>query len=172
MVLGELVAAGRLFASLPRVQLFVHRLDSALQLCLPPLQNGPSASLMSLDLAAGAGSASQQQQQQQLDEQQQQQDSLAGPTHVLMGAPKKRTSHARKRWRATHKQIRNKTNIVTCEVCGNARLMHTLCSHCYAMTRRETSAIRNQLFAEEKAAATSGAAAAPAAAAPAPADSQ
>ncbi|KAI9494317.1 hypothetical protein BDB00DRAFT_818697 [Zychaea mexicana] len=49
----------------------------------------------------------------------------------LWAAPKKKTSHSKKRMRASNKGLENKENVTQCPACGNSKLMHHLCSHCY-----------------------------------------
>ncbi|ORY91016.1 hypothetical protein BCR43DRAFT_479727 [Syncephalastrum racemosum] len=49
----------------------------------------------------------------------------------LWAAPKKKTSHSKKRMRASNKGLPLKENIVECPACGNSKLLHHLCKHCY-----------------------------------------
>lgn len=35
----------------------------------------------------------------------------------------------------THKWLKPKMNIVPCEECGNAKLLHHLCVHCYSFNK-------------------------------------
>lgn len=49
----------------------------------------------------------------------------------LFAAPKKKTSHSKKRMRSAHKGLKDKTNIVNCPGCGQRKLMHHLCLYCY-----------------------------------------
>ncbi|CAG8494198.1 9686_t:CDS:1 [Diversispora eburnea] len=49
----------------------------------------------------------------------------------LLAAPKKKTSHSKKRMRSANKGLKDKTNIVNCPGCGQRKLMHHLCLYCY-----------------------------------------
>ncbi|CAO3642388.1 unnamed protein product [Cunninghamella blakesleeana] len=55
--------------------------------------------------------------------------SWLGP--ILWAAPKKKTSHSKKRMRASNKALQQKENITACPACGNTKLLHHLCKHCY-----------------------------------------
>jgi ribosomal protein L32 len=50
---------------------------------------------------------------------------------ILWAVPKKKTSHSKKRMRASNKGLKQAENITSCPVCGNAKLMHHVCRHCY-----------------------------------------
>lgn len=72
---------------------------------------------------------------------------LVFPWHsgvVLFAAPKKRTSHSRKRKRMTSKWLKNIVNYTICPECGNARRLHVLCGYCLRKTLVETAQIRRQ----------------------------
>ncbi|KAI9473748.1 MAG: hypothetical protein EXX96DRAFT_652514 [Benjaminiella poitrasii] len=49
----------------------------------------------------------------------------------LWAAPKKKTSHSKKRMRASNKGLKQKENITTCPACGSSKLLHHLCGNCY-----------------------------------------
>ncbi|KAI7904645.1 uncharacterized protein BX663DRAFT_503074 [Cokeromyces recurvatus] len=49
----------------------------------------------------------------------------------LWAAPKKKTSHSKKRMRASNKGLKQKENIAACPACGNNKLLHHLCGNCY-----------------------------------------
>ncbi|KAG0232685.1 hypothetical protein B0O80DRAFT_447450 [Mortierella sp. GBAus27b] len=53
------------------------------------------------------------------------------PSIVWASVPKSRTSHSKKRMRQATKGLREQKNIVQCPGCGQAKLMHHLCIHCY-----------------------------------------
>ncbi|KAI8366753.1 uncharacterized protein BYT42DRAFT_587770 [Radiomyces spectabilis] len=55
--------------------------------------------------------------------------SWLGP--ILWAAPKKKTSHSKKRMRASNKGLQQKENVTACPACGNHKLMHHVCRHCY-----------------------------------------
>ncbi|CAO3638373.1 unnamed protein product [Cunninghamella echinulata] len=55
--------------------------------------------------------------------------SWLGP--ILWAAPKKKTCHSKKRMRASNKGLQQKDNITSCPACGNTKLLHHLCKHCY-----------------------------------------
>lgn len=50
---------------------------------------------------------------------------------ILWAVPKKKTSHSKKRMRASNKGLKQAENITSCPACGNAKLMHHMCRHCY-----------------------------------------
>ncbi|ORX62174.1 hypothetical protein DM01DRAFT_1331631 [Hesseltinella vesiculosa] len=50
---------------------------------------------------------------------------------ILWAAPKKKTSHSKKRMRASNKGLKQKENITACPACGNTKLSHHACKHCY-----------------------------------------
>jgi len=64
---------------------------------------------------------------------------------ILMAAPKKRTSHSKKRLRMTHKWPQNKENIEVCFYCGRPKLMNILCKHCLEETLKETEKLRKKI---------------------------
>ncbi|KAF8975643.1 hypothetical protein BGZ46_008950 [Entomortierella lignicola] len=53
------------------------------------------------------------------------------PSIVWASVPKSKTSHSKKRMRQATKGLREQNNIVQCPGCGQAKLMHHLCTHCY-----------------------------------------
>ncbi|KAF9430504.1 hypothetical protein BGZ76_000816 [Entomortierella beljakovae] len=53
------------------------------------------------------------------------------PSIVWASVPKSKTSHSKKRMRQATKGLREQHNIVQCPGCGQAKLMHHLCTHCY-----------------------------------------
>ncbi|KAJ8655173.1 ribosomal protein L32 [Lichtheimia ornata] len=55
----------------------------------------------------------------------------------LWAAPKKKTSHSKKRMRASNKGLQNKENVTACPACGNYKLLHHLCSHCYGNIKQQ-----------------------------------
>lgn len=78
------------------------------------------------------------------------QDSLAGesvtrntfevPTWleaILWAAPKKKTSHSKKRMRASNKGIPIKENVTSCPACGSNKLLHHLCGNCYSDIKKK-----------------------------------
>ena len=64
---------------------------------------------------------------------------------VWMAAPKKRTSRKKKWLRHQRKFIKNREDIQTCSVCGNAKLMNHLCGTCFDRVQRETEAVLKDL---------------------------
>ncbi|KAJ1919313.1 hypothetical protein H4219_002075 [Mycoemilia scoparia] len=50
---------------------------------------------------------------------------------ILRAAPKQRTSHSKKRMRASNKGLKNKKDIVPCRSCGRSKLSAHICPHCY-----------------------------------------
>ncbi|KAI8059650.1 hypothetical protein BC940DRAFT_313265 [Gongronella butleri] len=56
---------------------------------------------------------------------------------ILWAAPKKKTSHSKKRMRASNKGLQQKENITACPACGNHKLMHHLCKHCYGDIKQQ-----------------------------------
>ncbi|RUS19843.1 hypothetical protein BC937DRAFT_86822 [Endogone sp. FLAS-F59071] len=61
---------------------------------------------------------------------------------ILWAVPKKKTSHSKKRMRASNKGLRNLENIITCPGCGNPKLMHHLCVHCYKDVRKKAKEVK------------------------------
>lgn len=55
-----------------------------------------------------------------------------------MGAPKKRTSKKTKWLRHQRKFIKNREDIETCFVCGNAKLINHLCGTCFNRIQQTT----------------------------------
>ncbi|GJJ71789.1 large subunit ribosomal protein L32 [Entomortierella parvispora] len=53
------------------------------------------------------------------------------PSIVWASVPKSKTSHSKKRMRQATKGLQPQKNIVQCPGCGQAKLMHHLCTHCY-----------------------------------------
>ncbi|KAG0370112.1 hypothetical protein BGZ54_007640 [Gamsiella multidivaricata] len=53
------------------------------------------------------------------------------PSIVWAAVPKSKTSHSKKRMRQATKGLKEQRNIVQCPGCGQAKLMHHLCTHCY-----------------------------------------
>ncbi|KAI1315676.1 hypothetical protein EDD11_000450 [Mortierella claussenii] len=53
------------------------------------------------------------------------------PSIVWASVPKSKTSHSKKRMRQATKGLKEQHNIVQCPGCGQAKLMHHLCTHCY-----------------------------------------
>ena len=67
---------------------------------------------------------------------------------LLWAVPKKRTSHSKKRMRMAHKYLKPKTNYQTCPKCGNLKLCHVLCGHCFRETMKLTAEFRKNMLAE------------------------
>ena len=67
---------------------------------------------------------------------------------LLWAVPKKRTSHSKKRMRMAHKYLKPKTNYQTCPKCGNLKLYHVLCGHCFRETMKLTAEFRKNMLAE------------------------
>ncbi|CAO3591589.1 unnamed protein product [Absidia cylindrospora] len=61
--------------------------------------------------------------------------SWLGP--ILWAAPKKKTSHSKKRMRASNKGLHQKENIVSCPACGNTKLLHHVCKQCYGEIKQK-----------------------------------
>ncbi|KAF9095144.1 hypothetical protein BGX29_008641 [Mortierella sp. GBA35] len=53
------------------------------------------------------------------------------PSIVWASVPKSKTSHSKKRMRQATKGLKEQRNIVECPGCGQPKLMHHLCNHCY-----------------------------------------
>ena len=60
---------------------------------------------------------------------------------LWMAAPKKRTSRKTKWLRHQRKFIKNRDDIETCSVCGNAKLMNHLCGTCFERIQQETEVV-------------------------------
>ncbi|KAI8356193.1 hypothetical protein BD560DRAFT_406808 [Blakeslea trispora] len=56
---------------------------------------------------------------------------------ILWAAPKKKTSHSKKRMRASNKGLKQKENVTTCPACGSNKLLHHLCGHCYGDLKKK-----------------------------------
>lgn len=63
---------------------------------------------------------------------------------LLWAVPKKRTSHSKKRMRMAHKYLKPKCHYQTCTTCGNLKLQHMLCGHCFKVTMKETAKFRRK----------------------------
>ncbi|KAG1437786.1 hypothetical protein G6F56_012936 [Rhizopus delemar] len=58
----------------------------------------------------------------------------------LWAAPKKKTSHSKKRMRASNKGLQQKENITSCPACGSNKLLHHLCGNCYSDIKKKAKA--------------------------------
>lgn len=67
---------------------------------------------------------------------------------ILWAAPKKKTSHSKKRMRASNKGLPIKENVTTCPACGSNKLLHHLCGNCYSDIKKKAKA---ELTAESSA---------------------
>ncbi|KAI7873181.1 uncharacterized protein EV154DRAFT_528583 [Mucor mucedo] len=56
---------------------------------------------------------------------------------ILWAAPKKKTSHSKKRMRASNKGIPIKENVTSCPACGSNKLLHHLCGNCYSDIKKK-----------------------------------
>lgn len=56
---------------------------------------------------------------------------------ILWAAPKKKTSHSKKRMRASNKGLQQKENVTTCPACGSNKLLHHLCGNCYSDIKKK-----------------------------------
>ncbi|CEP10062.1 hypothetical protein [Parasitella parasitica] len=56
---------------------------------------------------------------------------------ILWAAPKKKTSHSKKRMRASNKGLQLKENVTTCPACGSNKLLHHLCGNCYSDIKKK-----------------------------------
>ena len=63
---------------------------------------------------------------------------------LWMAAPKRRTSHSKKRMRMTHKWLKPIQNYTFCQTCGNPKLLNVLCGYCFKNTMRKTAEYRNK----------------------------
>ena len=61
---------------------------------------------------------------------------------ILWATPKKRTSHSKKRLRMTHKWLKPIHHYTFCSKCGNPKLLHVLCGHCFKETMKLTAEYR------------------------------
>ena len=55
---------------------------------------------------------------------------------ILRAVPKKKTSHSKKRMRASNKGLEDRKT-VGCPGCGRQKLPHHLCAHCFVEMRKE-----------------------------------
>ena len=62
----------------------------------------------------------------------------------LWAVPKKRRSYTRKRTRNAPKQLKPRSDYITCPECKNLKLLHVLCGHCLKETLRKTAEMRNR----------------------------
>lgn len=60
---------------------------------------------------------------------------------ILWAAPKKKTSHSKKRMRASNKGLQQKENISTCPACGSNKLLHHLCGNCYSDIKKKAKTL-------------------------------
>ena len=65
---------------------------------------------------------------------------------ILWAAPKKRTSHSKKRLRFTNKWLKPVHHYTFCSQCGNPKLLHVLCGHCFKETMKKTAEYRRKLI--------------------------
>ncbi|GAN00629.1 conserved hypothetical protein [Mucor ambiguus] len=56
---------------------------------------------------------------------------------ILWAAPKKKTSHSKKRMRASNKGLQQKENVTACPACGSNKLLHHLCGNCYSDIKKK-----------------------------------
>lgn len=63
---------------------------------------------------------------------------------LLMAAPKKKTTPHKKKLRNRHKQLKNRTDIEICAICGNHKLEKHLCAHCVERIKEETKKVRKE----------------------------
>ncbi|GAA5812742.1 hypothetical protein MFLAVUS_006200 [Mucor flavus] len=56
---------------------------------------------------------------------------------ILWAAPKKKTSHSKKRMRASNKGLSIKENVTACPACGSNKLLHHLCGNCYSDIKKK-----------------------------------
>ena len=63
---------------------------------------------------------------------------------LLMAVPKKKTTPHKKKIRNRHRQLKNRTDIEICAICGNDKLENHLCAHCVERIKQETKKIRKQ----------------------------
>ena len=68
---------------------------------------------------------------------------------LLWAVPKKRTSRSKKRMRMAHKYLKPKHHFYACPVCGNIKLQHVLCEHCFREIMKKTAEVRKQGAAEK-----------------------
>ena len=70
---------------------------------------------------------------------------------LLWAVPKRKTSRSKKRMRMAHKYLKPKHHFYPCPACGNLKLQHVLCEHCFRETMKKTAEVRKQLAAEKNA---------------------
>ena len=71
---------------------------------------------------------------------------LLGP--FLLAAPKKKTSHSKKRMRSANKQLKDKSNFTMCPICGQLKMLHHLCLNCYQDFRKQLRLDRKEAIQE------------------------
>ena len=62
---------------------------------------------------------------------------------LWMAVPKKRTSKKTKWLRHQRRSLKNREDIETCSVCGNAKLVNCLCGTCFERIQRATETVLN-----------------------------
>jgi large subunit ribosomal protein L32 len=60
---------------------------------------------------------------------------------ILMAVPKSRTTHGKKRMRASNKGIKNLENIISCPACHQPKLMHHVCPHCLSRIHKNRTQV-------------------------------
>jgi large subunit ribosomal protein L32 len=78
-------------------------------------------------------------------EERQESDSL-----LWMAVPKKKTTPSKKKLRHRHKWLKNRTDIETCVVCGNNKLVSHLCGYCLEKINEDTREHRKVNKEDEK----------------------
>jgi len=63
---------------------------------------------------------------------------------LLMAVPKKKTTPHKKKIRNRHRQLKNRTDIEVCAICGNHKLENHLCGHCVERIKEETRKVRKE----------------------------
>ena len=63
---------------------------------------------------------------------------------LLMAVPKKKTTPHKKKIRNRHRQLKNRTDIEVCAICGNHKLENHLCGHCVERIKEETKKVRKE----------------------------
>ncbi|PSK37159.1 ribosomal protein L32 [Candidozyma pseudohaemuli] len=72
---------------------------------------------------------------------------------ILRAAPKKRTSHRRRReklYASGDKKIKPLENLVRCPACGHVKRSHFMCMHCFAEIKTFLKEKKKALFPEPK----------------------
>ena len=64
--------------------------------------------------------------------------------YLLMAVPKKRTTVHKRKLRNRHKQLKNRTDIEICAVCGNYKVEGQLCGYCVERIKKETKEFRKE----------------------------